>query len=265
MPITRMDFAVLLALMLLAAAPARAQIDESAIAERIAQAVALAGAVRRCQLPSDLFPFTDFETHWQREIVRTHATLVGKLKFSETDADRLVAPMRDVQPPFADSIPAAEVQDYCRAQGNWKARIDLLAPSLKFAAGKFEMPKPLEWQGRDDAAVIAALKDGLHTWEVFISCNSLHMSYFVTMPDHWDNFRGQAIEALRKFHLSPRARLGIYRMLDFDRLFAPGRGTWGQLKAYCADNAQLLKDSNDPKLKIMVQPADVLKALQQAP
>ncbi len=265
MPIIRMVFAALLALALPSVAPARAQIDESGIAARIAQAVAVAGAVRRCQLPSDLHPFTDFETHWTREIARSRAALIEKLKFSEADADRLLAPMSDVQPPFADSTPANEVQDYCRAQGMWKDRPDLLAPSLKFAAGKFEMPRPLEWQGRDDAAVTTALKAGLHPWEVFISCNSLHMSYFVTMPNHWDKFRAEAIEVLRKFHLSPRAKLGIYRMLDFDHLFAPGRGNWGQLKAYCATNAQLLKDSNDPKLKIMVQPAELLKALQPAP
>lgn len=265
MPIIRTVFASLLALAVTASAPTRAQIDESGIAARIAQAVAMAGAVRRCQLPSDLHPFTDFETFWQREIIRSRGAIVEKLKLSEADADRLVAPMREVHQPFTDSTPAADVQDYCRAQGMWKNRPDLLVPSQQFAAGKFTTPKPIEWQGRDDAAVLKVLSAGLHPWEVFISCNSTTMNYFVTMPSHWNNFRRDAIEVLRKFHLSPRAKLAAYRMLDFDHLFAPGRGSWGELKSYCAANGQLLKDSADPDKKIMVQPAQVLRALEPAP
>jgi hypothetical protein len=258
-----MFFAVLL--LLAGAAPARAAPEESGIVARIAQAVEIAGAMRRCQLPADSRSSDEFEASWQEEIARTGDTLVSSLEFSAADAERLVAPMREVQPPFADTTPAEEVQSTCRALGNWKDRIDLLSPSRQFAAGKLDMPKPIEWAGKDDAAVTDALTNALHPWQAFISCNSTSMNYFVTMPSHWDRFRHEAIGQLSKYNLSPRAKLGAFRMLDFDHLFTPGRGTWGELKSYCAANAQLLKDIDNPDKKIMIQPAEVLRALAPAP
>jgi hypothetical protein len=59
MPRQLMFFAVLL--LLAGAAPARAAPEESGIVARIAQAVEIAGAMRRCQLPADSRSSDEFE------------------------------------------------------------------------------------------------------------------------------------------------------------------------------------------------------------
>jgi hypothetical protein len=254
--------------LLLSVGGASAQTAEimDAIAKRIELAAASADAVRRCVLPGEQAAKQDpaqFDAFWAKEIDRTRKALKERLSLEDTEIERLVAPMLKRQEPFADTLPAAEVQARCIPFGRWRRDPTVLMASMVIANGSWDKPKPSrDTGGADDEKVLAAIAKAVHPWQVYASCSSLSVGELMTLPTHWSNLRKDAAAQLRGFRLSTFGTLSAHRLLDFDNLFAPTRGSWGELKAFCAANAELQQQMTAPSgPSPMVAPVEILKAV----
>lgn len=247
--------------------PASAQPFREGVAERIAQAAQMADAWRRCSLPSDQ-PFPNFEELWAKEVARTRTALKERLALPDADVETLMAPMLQKAEPLPDSMPMAEAKAICNAAGEWMLRTDKLMASSYIEKGDWAKPKPLFGAPRaDDAAVLEALTRTLDIWRITTSCDVLSQTMMAPHFRNWERMRENAAAELKakRFDLSPQARIQIGLMLDFSYQLEPARGTLGELRQYCAKNAETIAKARDPKSKMFVFPENALKALQPAP